>query len=98
VNTFDIKFTQVIPLYRNFTTELYANVLNIGNMLNDKWGLLNEIPFSYKRAVAGTTYDAVNNQYVYTFTPSTLNLLPVSTDAVSNASRWQMQVGMRIRF
>ena len=98
VNTFDIKITQSIQLYRNFSTELYANLLNIGNLLNDKWGLLNEIPFSYKRAVAGTTYDAVANQYVYTFTPATLNLLPVSADTTSNASRWQLQVGMRVRF
>ena len=98
VNTFDLKLTQIIPLYRNVTTELYANLLNVGNLLNRKWGLLDEIPFSYKRAVAGTTYDAVANQYVYTFTPTTLNPLPVSSDAVSNASRWQMQVGMRLRF
>jgi hypothetical protein len=90
--------TQTIQLFRDIRTEIYGNLLNVGNLLNDRWGLLNEIPFSYKRAVAGTTYDAATNQYVYTFTPATLNPLPVSTDAISNASRWQLQVGMRVRF
>ena len=80
------------------TTELYANLLNIGNLMNDEWGLVEEIPFSYRRAVAGTTLDAASSQYVYTFTPTTLNLLPVSVDGVSNTSRWQLSVGLRVRF
>ena len=95
--TFDLKITQVIPIYRSVQTELYANILNVGNMLNHKWGLVSEVPFSYKRAVAGTTYDAVNQQYVYTFTPTTLNPVPTVADSTP-ASRWQLQVGMRIRF
>lgn len=98
VNTIDIRVTQTVQIFRDVRAEVYANLLNVGNLLNDRWGLLNEIPFSYKRAVAGTTHDAATNQYIYTFTPATLNPLPVSTDAVSNASRWQLQVGMRIRF
>ena len=98
VNTFDLKFTQVIPVYRSVTTEVYANLLNVGNLLNRRWGLVNEIPFSYKRAVAATTYDAATHQYVYTFTPTTLNLLPTTADGTSSTSRWQISVGMRVRF
>ncbi len=98
VNTFDLKFTQVLPIYKSVTTELYANLLNIGNLLNKKWGLVEEVPFSYRRAVAGTSYDAAANQYVYTFTPTTLNLLPISSDGASNTSRWQLSVGVRVRF
>lgn len=97
VSTVDIKFTQVLPIYKNVKAELYFNLLNIGNLLNDKWGLQSEVQFSYGRAVAGTTYDAVTNQYVYTFTPNTLN--PVTTIGNDHpVSRWQLQSGMRIKF
>lgn len=98
VQTIDLKVTQVVPLYRNLQAEIFANLLNLGNLLNSHWGLLQELPFSYKRAVAGATYDAAANQYIYTFTPSTLNLVPTTADGTSGNSRWQLQAGMRIRF
>lgn len=98
VQTVDLKLTQVIPLYRTLQAELFANLLNVGNLLNKKWGLLQELPFAYRRGVAGATYDAVNSQYVYTFTPSTLDPVPTTADGNSGNSRWQLQTGMRIRF
>jgi hypothetical protein len=55
------------------------------------------VVFSYGRSVAGTTYDTATGQYVYTFTPSTLD--PVPTVANDNpVSRWQVQTGLRIKF
>ncbi len=95
--TMDLKFTQKISIYKNLSTELYLNVINIGNMLNKKWGLLEEVPFSYKRAVVGATYDAVLNQYVYTFNTTTLNPVPI-TARDTPESRWQVQAGARISF
>ena len=98
VNTFDLKLTQVLPIYRSVTTELYVNLINVGNLLNDQWGRVEEMPFSYRRAVAGTTFDATANQYVYTFTPTTLNPLPISADGSSSTSRWHLSAGVRVRF
>lgn len=98
VQTVDLKLTQTIPLYRTLEAEIFANLLNVGNLLNDKWGLVQELPFSYKRGTAGATFDAATNQYVYTFTPATLDNVPITTDGASANSRWQVQVGMRIRF
>ena len=99
--TFDIKFTQAVRLYKNASAEIYVNLLNLANLLNKKSGLLPEVPFSYKRAVVGTTYDAAANggqgQYVYTFTTSTLNTVPI-TARDTPESRWQIQAGARIRF
>jgi hypothetical protein len=102
VQTLDLKVTQEIPIHGSVRAEVFANLLNVGNLLNDKWGLLQEIPFSYKRAVAGTTYDSATNQYIYTFTTAstspTLDLVPTTTDGASANSRWQVQVGMRLHF
>jgi len=60
-------------------------------------GLLNEFPFSYKRAVAGTTYMLPQPVRLYVHSrhvepPAGLGRRH------SNASRWQFQVGMRMRF
>ena len=97
VQTVDLKFTQTIPIYKRVKGELYFNVLNLGNLLNRKWGLQQEVVFSYGRAIAGTTYDPATNQYVYTFTPQTLDPVPVVNND-QPVSRWQLQSGIRIRF
>lgn len=95
--TFDLKFVQTLPIYRKLKSELYVNFLNFANFFSKKWGLLEEVPFSYGRSVLSTTYDAVNNQYVYSFTPSTLDPVPTVNNE-HPVSRWQIQVGARIRF
>ena len=97
VQTVDLKFTQNLPIYKRVKTELYVNLLNLGNLLNRKWGLQSEDVFSYGRAIAGTTYDAVAKQYIYTFTPSTLDPLPIVAND-QPVSRWQVESGMRIKF
>jgi hypothetical protein len=94
----DLKLTQTVPLFRELKGEIFAHLLNVGNLLNRKWGILQEVPFSYRRTVAGTTYDAATSQYVYTFTPTTLEPIPTSADGNSRNSRWQTQIGMRVRF
>lgn len=102
VQTLDIKITQDVPVFRRAKAEVYLNVINIGNLLNDSWGLTNEVPFSYKRAVAGATkFDPTANggqgQWTYTFTQSTLNTVPVVANDYP-VSRWQIQLGMDIKF
>ncbi|HVS51023.1 MAG TPA: TonB-dependent receptor [Opitutaceae bacterium] len=101
VQTVDLKFTQAIPIYKRVKSELFVNLINLSNLLNRKWGIQTEDQFSYGRAVAGATYDPVANQYIYTFTPNTLNALTVVGGTIGSdqpASRWQVQTGMRIRF
>lgn len=101
VNTFDLRITQEIPIWGNVKSDLYLNIINIGNLINDKWGLTSEVPFSYRRAVAGATYNPAGNNgqgtWGYTFTSQTLNGVPVIANDYP-VSRWQMQVGMRVRF
>lgn len=99
VNTVDLKITQELPIYKRLRSELFLNVINFANLIDDSWGIQEEVPFSYRRAVVGTTYDAAANggagQYVYQVTtpdgvPVTANDTPVS--------RWQIQAGIRIKF
>ncbi len=104
LNTVDLQFTQAIPLgigdgtFRNLRAELYVNILNFAYLLNKHWGgIQDEVPFSYRRAVVATTYNAATNQYVYTYNNTTLNPVPVTVNDTP-ISRWQVQAGLRLKF
>jgi outer membrane receptor protein involved in Fe transport len=99
--TIDLKIVQQIPIWNRLRGELYINVLNFWNLIDDSWGLLEEVPFSYRRAVAAASYNAAGNgglgQWNYTFTSNTLNTVPLVVNEYP-VSRWQAQVGVRVRF
>ncbi len=99
--TIDLKFIQQIPLHGKTRAELYLNVLNFWQLIDKNWGIQEEVPFSYKRAVAGATYNAAGNgglgSWAYTFTSSTLNTVPMTVNDTP-ISRWQAQAGIRLRF
>lgn len=97
LNTVDLKFTQAIPIFKRVKAELYINVLNIANLFDDEWGIQEEVPFSYRRAVAGASYNATTNKWIYTFNNTTLNEVPTTVNDTP-VSRWQVLAGMRIRF
>lgn len=101
INTVDLKFTQEIPISKRVKTEVYLNFLNIANWFNKKWGIQDEVPSFYKRAVAGSQYDPAGNggngQWIYTYNTSTLD--PVATTVNDQpVSRWQVVLGARILF
>jgi len=100
--TLDLRFTQEVPIWGKVKSELFVNVINFGNLLNDSWGLLEEVPFSYRRAVAApASYNPAGNggkgSWGYTFNGGTLDGVPVVANDFP-VSRWQVQVGMRVRF
>lgn len=97
LNTVDLKFTQALPIYKRVKAELYLNIINFANLLDDSWGLQEEVPFSYRRAVASAGYNAATNTWAYTFNNSTLNTVPITVDDTP-VSRWQVLAGMRIKF
>lgn len=99
--TLDVRLTQEIPIWNRVKTDLFLNIINFGNLIDDSWGLTEEVPFSYRRAVAGATYNAAGNggrgSWGYTYTSQTLNGVPVVANDFP-ISRWQIQMGMRVRF
>lgn len=68
VNQFDLTIKQDIKLpgWRHKMV-LGVDFLNIGNLLNDKWGIIrgsNQF-FAKKEGIGAANYDGVANQYVY---------------------------------
>jgi outer membrane receptor for ferrienterochelin and colicin len=101
LNTIDLHVTQEIPIFKRVKAEVYASVLNIANWFDDSWGIQEEIPFSYRRSVVGATYDKAGNggqgAWKYTFTGTTYSGIPVTANE-HPVSRWQAELGMRIKF
>ncbi len=100
-DTIDLRISQEIPIYHSVKTELYLDLINIGNMIKKSWGLLDEVPFAYRRSVAGATYDKdANNgqgQWVYTYNANTVDPVPITVNDTP-VSRWQIQAGLRVKF
>ncbi|HUR59726.1 MAG TPA: TonB-dependent receptor [Opitutaceae bacterium] len=99
--TVDLTVTQQLPIFKRVHAELYFQMINFANLFNDSWGIVEEVPFTYRRQVAGAVYDPAGNggrgQYVYVFNSNTLDGVPIVADDTST-SRWQAKLGVRIKF
>ncbi len=100
-NTVDLTIIQDIPGVWRLKPQIILQCVNFGNMLNKKWGLLNEDGFSYMRNVAGASWDRTGNgglgQYVYTFTSSTFDTVPIVAND-TQVSRWQVKAALKLSF
>jgi hypothetical protein len=74
------------------TIQLSIDILNFGNMLNSKWGLVQQ-----PNDLSAVSVDASGSEPVYTYTPDPDRPGQYGYDS-SLASRWQMQFGLRYIF
>lgn len=106
VNSFDVKISQQFPGFmKGHESEIWLDIMNIGNMFNSSWGVIEQQPFPGMRGVVeyggicGAAVTAVctagsNGKYVYRF--NTPDKLEVYDD--KGVSRWALQVGFRYNF
>ena len=96
VKNFDVRISQELPgLMAGHKSELWLDMLNVGNMLNKDWGRIEEIPFPGSRGVAEFGgIDPVTGKYVYRYDGSD-QLSLYDSRAIS---RWALQVGFRYKF
>lgn len=106
VNTFDVKISQQFPGFmKGHESEIWLDIMNVGNMFNSSWGVTDQMPFPGMRGVVeyggicGAAVTAVctagsNGKYVYRF--NTPDKLEVYDD--KGISRWALQVGFRYNF
>jgi len=94
VTKFDLRIAQELPAFfpNGARLEAYLDIENLGNLLNDEWGVIQQVGFPYfSRGVSGTV-NRETNQFNYTeyrdWTGSTFN----------NGSVWQVKVGVRYKF
>tara|TARA_Y100000758_G_scaffold301653_1_gene267945 strand:- start:731 stop:3853 length:3123 start_codon:yes stop_codon:yes gene_type:complete len=90
---FNFKVTQELPGFMDgHKGEAFFVIDNLTNLLNDDWGVLKKGPF-VGASMISTTIDE-QGRYVY----SGFNENNANTSVQSDASLWQMRVGVRYTF
>ncbi|MGI9549708.1 MAG: TonB-dependent receptor, partial [Aurantibacter sp.] len=87
----DVKILQDIKFSEKNKIQLSLDVLNIGNLINSNWGVVEAPGFNQ---LLGVTVDD-NNDPTYTFDPGRTSTFTAVSDA---RSRWQAQFGVRYIF
>ena len=87
----DIKVLQDIKINEKNRFQLSLDVLNVGNLLNSNWGVVEQQDFDQ---LLGVTVDDTNTP-TFTFNPDRSNTFSADTRL---RSRWQAQVGVRYIF
>jgi outer membrane receptor for ferrienterochelin and colicin len=90
----DLRVEQEIPAFApGHRAAGYLVIENLGNLINDEWGILTQASYPQIRSIVDAGYDAGTNQYVFqSFNAQT----PESR--VSSASTWQVLFGVKYDF
>jgi hypothetical protein len=98
VSRVDLRFSQELPAFfpNGAKLQAYMDVINFGNMLNDKWGVVEQVDFPYTSPVVTTSI--VGNKYVYTGTNYQTNQKTISNSDAPNRSLWQVKFGLKYSF
>jgi outer membrane receptor for ferrienterochelin and colicin len=86
-NKFDLKIEQEFPTGFGKGTAFLV-IENLGNLLNDEWGVLYESPFPQRTAVVEVDRDVATNRFIYRRLAQ-----PNIDDAVDGVSFWTVKVG-----
>ena len=98
VHSFDLRISQELPgLFKSHKSEIWIDVMNVGNLLNKKWGqIYDQTPYTDMRAVNFVGIDAATNRYIYNFDESRVYKLNLYDG--EGQSRWAVQVGFKYKF
>ncbi|MEM9532221.1 MAG: carboxypeptidase regulatory-like domain-containing protein [Pseudomonadota bacterium] len=94
VGSLDISIRQELPFFDWGGGEVYLNILNFGNLINDEWGRIDQVPFEYVAEVVDMEGLTADGRYIYDLTRTNFTR---RQDGIGQ-SRWQVQAGIRISF
>lgn len=103
VNNFDVRISQEFPGFmQGHKAELSLDIMNIGNLFNKDWGLIEDYGFNATRRVANYAgIDPATGKYIYHFTGTADNasIQENNNDKGNTAvSRWSVMVGVKYKF
>ena len=98
-NSIDVRVSQEIPgLFDNHKGVFTLDIMNFGNMLNKKWGRINEVSFSSGGGNSRSFVDYAgmeNGKYVYQVRQQVEDYV---TKQFRGESQWSLQVTARYEF
>ena len=95
VNNIDLRFNQELPGFTaGHKASFTLDFLNFGNLLNKKWGRIDEVSFPSRRRFVNFNGLDANGKYIY----SLGSLDDLSTRQASGESQWAVQATLRYEF
>ena len=96
VKNVDMRISQELPGFmKGHKSEIWLDILNVGNLINKDWGRIEEIPFPGSRGIVEYGgIDAATGKYVYRWNGA--DNTAIYDDR--GISRWALQVGFRYKF
>jgi len=99
-NSFDVRVSQELPgMFSRNKARLTLDIFNVGNLLNKKWGHINEVPFSssggYTRGFVDYAGLDAQGRYVYSVRTQTDDY---NIRQVKGESQWAAQVTFSYEF
>jgi hypothetical protein len=102
VNTFDVRISQELPgFFKGHKSEIWLDIINVGNLLNDDWGHIYDYGFYADQGVARFVgVDEATGKYIYNFTtPTSASYANADGDGFNTGvSQWSLQLGFRYKF
>jgi hypothetical protein len=91
---FDLKISQELPSFiEGHKFSAFFMIENLGNLINDDWGVMNEQAFPHNSQLVGFTLPVGGTQYNYnTF------VTPAGASRVADASLWEIRFGISYSF
>lgn len=99
-NSFDVRVSQEIPSFFNGHKATFTfDIFNVGNLLNKKWGRINEVGFQSAGAQARSFVDYVgldaNGKYIYQVRDKVEDL---DVRQAKGESQWAIQATLKYEF
>lgn len=93
-NKFDLRLEQEFPgLFAEHNSAAFITIENVGNLIDDDWGVLYQSPFPQRLGVVDATIDPATGNYVYR---EFFGRDGESRDG--NVSFWTIRMGIRYEF
>ena len=98
VNNVDMRISQELPGFtKSHKASITLDFLNFGNLLNKKWGHINEIDFPSRRSFVNYVGLDPNGKYIYSLNTATANA-DFITRQNERESQWAIQATLRYEF
>lgn len=99
-NSFDVRFSQEVPGFFKGNKGIFTfDILNFGNLLNRKWGRINEVDFQSQGGQVRSFVDFVGidaqGRYIYNTRPSVEGTI---TRQAKGESQWALQATVKYEF